>query len=109
MDHDQFRLCGCGGCNCEISLKITKKTRGITNPVIPHGSCWKFVWDGLVKLASNQAVAIIKQGLLYFDSRRMSQEHGEFIAFAAQASFKSKGQGETQTECDVHTLYAIGT
>jgi len=68
------------------------------------GNSYGTVWSNL--LATKPLLSLNR---VYFDSRRMSQEHGEFIAFAAQASFKSKGQGETQTECDVHTLYAIGT
>ena len=102
MNHDQFMLCSCGGYKCEIYPKIAKKQEEerVHQFLMGHdGNLYGMVRLNLLATeplpSLNRVYSTLIQEERVKDMARTKDEHGEFVALAAQAIFNSKGQGET--------------
>jgi len=103
MDYDQFSLCRCGGCKCKIGQKIAKKQKeeqirrflmGV------DGNLYKTVRSNLLAikplpLLNRVYLALVQEELVKIKTRG-KDDHCEFMALAAHANLKPKGQGEIQ-------------
>ena len=100
MDYDQFPLCSCSGCKCDIGSKIAKKReeeRVHQFLMGLEGDLYRTVRSNLLATeplpSLNRVYSTLVQEERVKNMARSKDNHGELMAFAAQTISKpSKGR-----------------
>lgn len=103
MDHDQYPLCNCGGCKCEIGPKIAKKReeeRVHQFLMGLDGNLYGTVRSSLLATEPlptlNRVYSTLIQEERVKDMARTKDEREDIMALTTHTNFKTKGRGEVR-------------